>query len=339
MLLNGGTLGVNFAKFGPFGLRAAMLASRLEDVVVQGVVVKRRVNGPTSLREWTTCWKIFGNCCLALKACRKGPLDEYEKKIRELDALLPGRFSIILHADFVNRYEKWPDYREEIERMVNSHNEPEFYDATKPLGAIFHRAANDDKFWELHVEKPCAKPTLDEACQAAALQHSDFLPGMNIDAIEDFYAPQGVPGAYSRRTPAGTPRGQQPPWEAARNPQQWSAANDYIPPTTGDTHADGRLKLDPASKLRICFERNITKQPGCSPVCPRSLAHVCEFCGNPSHTTVSCKSRPKGYVHPYRGSGKGKGATPPDASKGKGKGTPHPQRRWPEGPLHDKGTS
>ena len=52
------------------------------------------------------------------------------------------------------------------------------------------------------------------------------------------------------------------------------------------------------------------------------MAHVCEFCGDPSHTTVACKGRPKGYVHPYRGSGKGKGATQTDASKGKGKGIP-----------------
>ena len=77
----------------------------------------------------------------------------------------------------MNRYEKWPDYREEIERMISNNNVPEFYDPAKPLGAIFHRAANDDKFWEVHVEKPCTKPTLDEACQAAALQHSDFLRG------------------------------------------------------------------------------------------------------------------------------------------------------------------
>ena len=96
--------------------------------------------------EWLPCWKILGNCLEILEACASGPIDEYAKRMTELNALLPGRFSIILHADFVNRYEKWGDYKEEIRRLVANRNPPDFYDAAKPLGAILHRAASDDKF-------------------------------------------------------------------------------------------------------------------------------------------------------------------------------------------------
>ena len=53
MLINEGNMGVNFAKFGPFGLRAAMFVSRLEDVVINGIVVKRKVNGPP--HWWNGC--------------------------------------------------------------------------------------------------------------------------------------------------------------------------------------------------------------------------------------------------------------------------------------------
>ena len=104
MLLTGANMGVNFAKWGgAFQERAAMAASRLEDQVVNGVIVKRRVTGPPTLVEWNPCWNIFANCCLIFKASAPGPLDEYAKKMKVLDARTPGRFSILYLVDVINR--------------------------------------------------------------------------------------------------------------------------------------------------------------------------------------------------------------------------------------------
>ena len=43
---------VNFAKFGPFSERAALMASRIADVIVDGVAQKRRVTGPSTIVEF-----------------------------------------------------------------------------------------------------------------------------------------------------------------------------------------------------------------------------------------------------------------------------------------------
>ena len=86
------------------------------------------------------------------------------------------RLGILYQADVINRYEKWPKYKFEIARMVKSGNPPEFYDPKRPLGALFHMAANDRNFWIDNVIEPCRKPTLTEANEAAIAHRSDHLP-------------------------------------------------------------------------------------------------------------------------------------------------------------------
>ena len=81
------------------------------------------------------------------------------------------------------------------------------------------------------------------------------------------------------------------------------------PSGDNERRADGRLLKDPASGTSICFARNCTSHPGCvsgkQGGCPNRLAHVCEFCGNSGHTTMSCNQKPDGFVHPYSFTGKG----------------------------------
>ena len=110
------------AKFGPYGDRAALIASRIEDVIIDGTTHKRRVTGPTTFAEWCPCWRVWGNCLKILKASTPGPLDEYEKLQKELDQQNPGKYSILAQADFICRFERWGHYRDEINEMLRRGN-------------------------------------------------------------------------------------------------------------------------------------------------------------------------------------------------------------------------
>ena len=114
----------DFAKFGPFGDRAALVASRVQDVVINGVTRKIRVSGPTTFEEWCPCWRVWGNCLKILQAATSGPLDEYEKNQKVLGQQNQGMYPILAQADFICRFEKWGEYRDDIEQMLKRGNPP-----------------------------------------------------------------------------------------------------------------------------------------------------------------------------------------------------------------------
>ena len=60
LVMTEGPLAVCFAVWGPFQERGAN-SSRLDDQVVNGMVVRRRATGPPTLVEWNPCWAIFAN--------------------------------------------------------------------------------------------------------------------------------------------------------------------------------------------------------------------------------------------------------------------------------------
>ena len=92
-----------------------MAASRTEDVVGDGVTHIRRVSGPTTFEEWCPCWRVWGNCLKILMASTAGPLDEYEKNQKVLDQQNPGMYPILAQSDFICRFEKWGEYRDDID--------------------------------------------------------------------------------------------------------------------------------------------------------------------------------------------------------------------------------
>ena len=52
--------------------------------------------------------------------------------------------------------------------------------------------------------------------------------------------------------------------------------------------------------IKFCFLHNLSRNSGCSSPCPKGIAHACEFCGDAKHTTVRCRLKPKGFVHPFK---------------------------------------
>ena len=53
---------------GPYGDRCARALPHVEDVRVEGVIVKPRVTGPFTLAEWVAFWQVSRSCLLALGA-------------------------------------------------------------------------------------------------------------------------------------------------------------------------------------------------------------------------------------------------------------------------------
>ena len=117
--------------------------SGIGDIEVGGVGKKRRFKGPDRHPEWVGCWRIFGSTMLIAKASPLGPLDAYQKNMAMLYARFPDRFAFFPTVEAINRHERWQQYREEVEELVDAGNAPRFYNESQPWAAAIWRASQD----------------------------------------------------------------------------------------------------------------------------------------------------------------------------------------------------
>ena len=295
---------VEFAYFGPFGDRTAKLRSHVDDVLVDGVWVKRRFTGPSTIVELEACWRVFGTCMKALKASLPAPLEKYIGNLKRLNALHPDRFGILSQANYLCMFEEWPVYRQQVKQLFRMGCQPAHADPSMPWGAVIDLAAEDRNYWADNFKEPAQQGTPMAASAAAALQHNGYLTPMNNDGYTvmmgaDIHS--GAAGPYARRV---TNTRHSDPLGVAPAPN-WPAAAPWQPPAasslTADRRPDGRLSKDPQTGRQLCFAYNTGR---CSKPCPQNMSHVCEWCGLGGHTTMTCSQTPPGYVHP---STKGRG--------------------------------
>ena len=268
----------DFRVFGPFGERAGDFISGTADVLVGGQRKRRRIRGPTLHREWQPCWNILGGCLRIAEATPSGPIKAYKDVVDHLAWMYPHHWSIISFAEENNRMERWAEYRQDIEDEVRAGNPPVYYDEDQPWAAVLTRAAEDDKYWETHVEKPIDRSrTLKEAAERAAMHHRNFLPPSAVDGYDAMVScdAEAAAGPYER------PNGR------SGNDRERPAPT---PPNRRQA-ADSQQMSRPGLRdgMQYCYTWN-RKLGGCQVVCPHGRLHICEYCPSTEHRSIECMS-------------------------------------------------
>ena len=98
---------MDFALFGPYGRRAAVLQRFEAQVFVDGALHTKRMKGPSNFDSWLACWQVFRAAMLMCKAASPATLDGYAEGIRQLITLFPTHWGTISRADEAIRSEKW----------------------------------------------------------------------------------------------------------------------------------------------------------------------------------------------------------------------------------------
>ena len=297
----------DYAVLGPFGNRAAKYVTRAAEVTIGGETKRRRIRGPDSYEDWDPCHRVFRGGMLILDGSPAGPLDAYEKVIRHLARKFPRHWSVIAFAEEACRTEKWPEYREEIEEMVEVGRPPKYWDPRCPWAAVIWMAAHDRNYWEDMVEKPILHGRDEQgAAEYAARQYRSYLPPSAIDGYGAMTnTPDGsVSGPYERRGRTGA----RAPWERSTSP------GGQAPPE------DNLSARDSAGRLTAIKEGGVVKQfcfnwcrgkNGCADPCSQGRAHRCELCTSTRHKTIDCLKA--------NGKAKGKGKDGKDGKGGKNK--------------------
>lgn len=116
---------------------------------------------------------------LMLKASPPGPLDEYEERIRLLDAEFPQFWGVIARADDVMRSEQWERIRRDIEEEFHARQYRFSFDPSAPWAAVIRDSARGRGWWREHVRDPCVK-ALAEGVRPQPMAEDAF--GMGSDS-------------------------------------------------------------------------------------------------------------------------------------------------------------
>ena len=90
---------------------------------------------------------------LVCKASPPGLLDSYQKNIAQLYARFPDNFTLLATVESINRDERWPMYREEVEELVDAGTPPSFYNDGQPWAAAIYRASQDRDWWKTATQR------------------------------------------------------------------------------------------------------------------------------------------------------------------------------------------
>ena len=121
---------------------------------------------------------------LVLKACKPGPLDEYEETIRHLNELYGERsWGVIARADDVMRSEGWERHRRDLEDQLRRGVYKHPHDAATPWASVIRDAARDRDYWQENVKDICLL-TGRHGCpdRVALAAEAAVAPGGALDA-------------------------------------------------------------------------------------------------------------------------------------------------------------
>ena len=273
----------DFAVWGPFGRRQQKLMKYNAMIWLGGELIHKQMTGPGSFLAWRKCWRVFRCAMLLLDACKAGPLDEYEERIRSLSDVYPAYWGVIARADEVMRSEEWERLRRNVEslraRSVYQHT----FDTKRPWAAVIRDAARHPIYWNENVKELIAVSTSSRSSTAGVAQ-----------ALNLAVAPSGS-GAGASSTAQGY---QAPPPSFPSGGKKGEGKRAK----RGNGKQQSNRQSKNAAGVEICFMWNRSVD-GCVATgpCPKGRAHQCELCLGPHRATdASCPKKPAGWKAPPR---------------------------------------
>jgi len=157
LLRAGRTPYTDFGVWNVFGPRLARFTDFDAQVVVQGTVVSKRIQAPSTLEGWTACWELFEAAMIGLDAASVGALRVYAAGLKELATLFPDKWPLLVTTDVIVRSERWTDLKEKCDQT-----HPAGYDPSRPWAFIIPTSAwgsgdaRVQQWWQRMVVLPAA---------------------------------------------------------------------------------------------------------------------------------------------------------------------------------------
>lgn len=308
---------LDFAVFVPYGERA--LQARFFDAMafnLAGQLVKVRLHGPPSFKEWLACYKVFWTLCIMYEVVRNARLKRYAALIEKLNDDYPGAWGLIYQAEVRTRLEHMPRVKADLEdkhAKALAKNRDTDFDPAWPWDCVFEQILHGEKeWWDEHVHRPgtqiLAKVATAETFVegdaliaspgAAASANPNVTTGASTGSVgnpgkrkfDDYHAPPGGSQLPWMRGPCKGGKGK----SAKAEPEDLSQWNGSC-----YTRARSGAPICKGYQAGTCFRLN--QQHRCA--VDNKSVHQCNLClmvGHGSEESHKC---------PAQGGGSGKGGS------------------------------
>ena len=282
-----------------------------------GSFVRKELSGADSFEEWLRSWRVFVYTFELLDLGTSTRMNRYLEEVRRLASDYPGHWWIIACADLKMRSEGLERIRR---KLVREHLDlkraglPSDYDPLRPWDIVFREAARDADFWTKHVDRRVMQFSLHQKTQAQITDPGcgalTLVQQQGGGSLKREAAGGAAGGGDSWRRPGKKPRrrggkgsgkgagtgadgGTAGQGGGAPAGGAWGsggtgggkgggAANSGKSGFNNDaTDPSGRFFRDSAG-IQICWDW-ARRAGGCKEPCPKSRAHICEFCRSGSH--------------------------------------------------------
>ena len=314
-VLQGSAPYADFSVWRPYGARFERTMKFVAFVVgATGEWVRKEIAGPQNHTEWLKSWRVFRIGCLVLQIVTDARLSLYRDNFARLHELYRKYWWVLALADIRMRSERMERlYRqalinEEDARVASGRASGlKGFDPSKPWDYVFKLAAGDKDFWDREVKE---KVFLHASNMLEASEATDDGTGFVriLNAGQDGAGKgsgAGGSGGNGSGGGGGSPRkkrkkgGQGTPTFGGGNGgkgrgQTSKGFGKGSVKGADDKFPDGRFRRGRNGR-EICWPWN--RPTGCAAAaCTRM--HVCEFCRDRGHNSMSCPSKPPGWVPP-----------------------------------------
>jgi len=263
----------DFSLLTPYGRRMQKVLRHRSWIPQQdGSYQPVEVPGPADWDTWKACWDVYEVILLMLRRpvvdgqdvgsliATPISLEAYLQNFQTLVKENPGCWHLCATAEDRCRAEHFPRIARQLTTTLGY---------TPAWSDVFVAAANDDKYWDMHVRRPALRFLATRGSHSAA-PHSDLgvasQPKPRVHKKEKVHKPKG----------GGKGGGK------ARGKGQRKGGGDSHPKKT----KDGKLFISTREGEQICF--NFASGRACQANCGR--VHVCQHCLQP-HQNATCTKR------------------------------------------------
>ena len=321
----------DFAIFRPYGARVERQMKFIARVLnARGEWVNKEIAGPPDFGEWGKCYKVYRTGLLTLKAVRDARIRGYHSVIADLNAKFGAKYWwVVAQADIKMRSEGMEKiYRraliEDAELVASGiATGLKNFDAATPWDYVFRMAAGDTRFWDKEVKDKVMLHAvnlvgvkdllLDGTGDVEMGTQLPTAPGGGSSGSGGGHGGDGSGGGgagakrrVKKKGKKGTGGGGSGGGgNAGGGGGSFGGGGGGKGAGGKGMKGGGKANVDsklPDGRFRfaknareICWKFNHNSCPD-GGACLRM--HVCEFCREKTHQSITCPSKPPGWVPP-----------------------------------------